>query len=170
MFYGVHRVGDNPAGMSRDVVRALEWEGETTCASSAPYAIGRGIYLWESEPLNRRRTFAVLGSEARNGRLTSATWLFWNTERELATFAAYLLNSSKLNYEYEIYSRDIQRLRQKEQQVDGLIDSVLRIHNEIRAGRHVSTDELIERQSRLGPVHSDASGLLIHLSHLKELR
>lgn len=171
VFYARHGSGEKPAQMGQEVVSALpQQEGKTTRADSPAYAMGNGIYLWESEPLNGRRTFAVLGSELRNRRIVAANWLFWSNERELATFAAYLLNSAKLNYEYLIYSRDIRGLREKEKQVDALIDSVLRIHSEIQAGRHINTDELIECQNRVGRVQSDSSGLLIQLSHLRELQ
>jgi hypothetical protein len=37
-------------------------------------------------------------------------------------------NSSRLNYEYLGYSREIHGLREQENKVDGLIDSVLRLH------------------------------------------
>ena len=170
VFYGQHTAGDKPAEMGREIARGLAAAGGKAKFSSPAYAMGRGIYLWESSPLRRRRTFAVLGSDTPIGKVATATWSFWNTESELATFGAYLLNSSKLNYEYMVYSREIQGLRDQENQVDGLINGVLRLHGEIQAGRRVNTDELIECQSRVGRAQSDASGLLIRLSHLRELQ
>jgi hypothetical protein len=171
VFYGFHGVGEKPSEMGKAVVRALPGDRKETWAKSlASYAMGSGTYVWEGPALDGRRALSVLASAAEGAARAAAQWLFWNGEQNIATFAAYLLNSSKLNYEYNTYTRDISSLRDQEKQVDALVNTVLRMHEQIEVGRHINSEEIIGCQSRVARIQSDASGLLINLFHLRELQ
>jgi hypothetical protein len=126
-----------------------------------------GIALWTMELPWGRRVVALADTVAAP---TFGAWFSVSRERDDAgQLVRYFMHSSKLHYEAAVFKEGIGDLRKQERALDDGLADWFAMHERFDA-TGAAADELIDAQSRLGRAQGDAAGLLISITHLRDLR
>ncbi|WIM87932.1 BN6_48550 family protein [Candidatus Mycobacterium wuenschmannii] len=126
-----------------------------------------GITLWTKEFGWGSR---VVGLAATAAIATAESWCSISGTREDAgQLVRYFMHASKLRYEASVFKQDIDELRRQERALDDGLAELFALHQRFEAAG-AGADELIDAQSRLGRAQGDAAGLLISITHLRDLR
>jgi hypothetical protein len=125
------------------------------------------IALWQMEkPWGR--ALVVLAASSSADWLAEWCWLS-TTAEDVGGLVRFLMHASKLRFELGVFETDISALRELERRLDSSLEELFSLHEQFeRSG--AAADELIDAQSRLGRAQGDAVGLLISITHLRDLR
>jgi hypothetical protein len=126
-----------------------------------------GVALWSKEFPWGSRVVAVAVPAAAG---TARTWCSISSSGEDAgQLVRYFMHASKLRFEATVFKADIDELRRQERALDEGLASLFALHQQFEVAG-AAADELIDAQSRLGRAQGDAAGLLISITHLRDLR
>lgn len=130
-------------------------------------AVEPDIALWEMEKPWGRAVVVLAGPK---GAATQKDWCWLTTTNDdIARYVRYLMHASKLRFEIGVFQDDMPRLREQERKLDAGLAELFAMHKRFEASG-AAANELIDAQSRLGRAQGDAAGLLISITHLRDLR
>ena len=168
VFYALYSGEADPAELGAAVREALPSIDRDTWDPTPACSTENGVHIWDAPDLDGRRVLVVLAPESQDAAVTA--WAFWTDGKDLAPLARCLLHAAKISYEWRIYHHEMPAARGHKDRVDRTVDEILCLHRKIEAGQEVPMEVLVEAQSRLSGAQLDATGLLISLTLLKELR
>jgi hypothetical protein len=126
-----------------------------------------GVALWTKEFPWGSRVVAIAVTSAA---ATAQSWCSISATREDAgRLVRYFMHASKLRFEATVFKQDIAELHRQERALDEGLTSLFALHQQFEVAG-AGADELIDAQSRLGRAQGDAAGLLISITHLRDLR
>jgi hypothetical protein len=126
-----------------------------------------GVALWSKELSWGSRVVAIAVASAAG---TARSWCSISSSGEDAgQLVRYFMHASKLRFEAAVFKQDIDELRGQERALDDGLASLFALHQQFEVAG-AAADELIDAQSRLGRAQGDAAGLLISITHLRDLR
>lgn len=147
---------------AREVLTARGGPGLESSALVEP-----GVALWTKEFRWGSRAVAIAVDSAA---ATAQSWCSISSTREDAgQLVRYFMHDSKLRYEATVFKQDIDELRRQERELDEGLAELFALHQRFETAG-AAADELIDAQSRLGRAQGDAAGLLISITHLRDLR
>jgi hypothetical protein len=126
-----------------------------------------GIALWSKEFPWGSRVVAIADTAAAG---TARKWCSISSSGDDAgQLVRYFMHASKLRFEATVFTEDIDELRRQERRLDEGLTSLFALHQQFEVAG-AAADQLIDAQSRLGRAQGDAAGLLISITHLRDLR
>lgn len=151
-----------PESTIRDVLTVHGGSGFESSALVEP-----GVALWIKEFRWGSRAVVIAVDSAA---ATAQSWCSISSARDDAgQLVRYFMHASKLRYEATVFRQDIDELRRQERALDDGLAELFALHQRFEA-TGAAADELIDAQSRLGRAQGDAAGLLISITHLRDLR
>ena len=129
-------------------------------------AVQPGIALWQMER-TWGRSLVALSTPTASAELADWCWLSASSD-DVGALVRFLMHAIKLRFEIGVFETDISMLRDLERRLDAGLEELFSLHEQFeRSG--AAADELIDAQSRLGRAQGDAAGLLISITHLRDL-
>lgn len=126
-----------------------------------------GIALWNTDIPWGRAVVMLAGPDVAT---TMNEWCWVTPENDdVGQIVRYLMHASKLRFEVGVFQNDIAALREQQRQLDDGLEELFALHERLEASSALAS-ELINAQSRLGRAQGGATGLLISITHLRDLR
>ncbi|MFI5507382.1 CATRA conflict system CASPASE/TPR repeat-associated protein [Mycobacterium sp. NPDC051804] len=138
------------------------------CPAGVEYsaALQPGIALWQMERA-WGRSLVALSAPTASAELADWCWLSAAAD-DVGALGRFLMHAIKLRFEIGVFETDISTLRDLERRLDTGLEELFSLHEQFeRSG--AAANELIDAQSRLGRAQGDAAGLLISITHLRDL-
>jgi hypothetical protein len=126
-----------------------------------------GIALWDMQR-SWGRSIVALADHAAAATMSEWCWVRGENS-DLGRLGRYLMHSAKLRFEISVFQSDRPALREQERKIDDQLKKAFALHRQFESDED-SSGELIDAQSRLGREQGDATGLLISITRLRDLR
>ncbi|MGV9949005.1 CATRA conflict system CASPASE/TPR repeat-associated protein [Rhodococcus aetherivorans] len=126
-----------------------------------------GIAFWNME-MPWGRAVVMLAEPDAATTMNEWCWVTPNDD-DIGQLVRYFMHASKLRFEFGVFQNDIAALREKQRQLDDGLEELFELHQRLEESSALAS-ELINAQSRLVRDQSGATGLLISITHLRDLR
>jgi hypothetical protein len=168
VFYSLYTDKGTPEELFSVVERGMrEIPGAQVQAQSVHAADG-GVFLWDAGMIAGTRSLMLVAPVDHDE--AGMQLAYWRDEKTLADLPRFVLHAGKLNYELEVYNRDIAAIRAEEQRVEATLNRVLALQQEIAEGTHLTAAELAAAQGQLAHYQAAATGLIVGQTRIRELR
>jgi hypothetical protein len=126
-----------------------------------------GIALWSLEVPWGRSVVLLAG---RHGASLVGEWCWLTASNDnVGRLVRYFMHASKLRFEIALFQDRSAELREREKKLDAGLTELFALHERFEESG-AGANELIDAQSSLGRAQGDATGLLISITYLRDLR
>lgn len=152
--------------LGQQVTQALPGNPGPLWRAMTPYISDAGYCIWGGEPLNGRRTVALVAPQENQADLFK--WTVWPDARSVAPFARYLMHAAKLRFAQHVFERDITSLHERSRGLNDALAMVFSVYQRSQT-ETLKPHELANAHDTLMQEQLRNFGLMAEISRLKEL-